>query len=249
MLRTIIIDDKVNARDSLTKALNNLCPGVEIAGYGNNVKSGMEAILLHKPDLVLLDIDMPDGTGFDLLRQLKTIDFKIIFITGFQDYAIEAFKFSALDYLLKPVNEQDLVVAIQRAEESIERKNISGNLNVFFENLNTKSKESKKIVLNTSGEIHIINISDIIRCESEINYTWFFLNDGRKIFVSKTLMEYEELFQDYSFIRIHRTHLINADYIESYRKSEGGFVIMRDKITIPVSSRKKNDLLKLLNTL
>src|ERR1051326_1813012 len=134
-----------------------------------NVKSGIEMIHLQKPDIVLLDIQMPDGTGFDLLKQIKEIDFKVIFITAFHEYAVKAFKFSALDYLLKPINSKELINAIKRVEETIQMKNINPNLNAFNENMSSKSKESKKIILKTSDNIYLVPVKEIIRCEADVN--------------------------------------------------------------------------------
>jgi two-component system LytT family response regulator len=246
MLRIVIIDDETNTWKVTTTILRTKLNNVQVVGMAENVKSGIEMIHLQKPDIVLLDIQMPDGTGFDLLKQIKEIDFKVIFITAFHEYAVKAFKFSALDYLLKPINSKELINAIKRVEETIQMKNINPNLNAFNENMSSKSKESKKIILKTSDNIYLVPVKEIIRCEADVNYTRFFLEDGRKLFVSKTLKEYEELLGEFGFMRVHQSHLINTDFMERYQKAEGGSVVMKDETIIPVALRKRDALLKLL---
>jgi two-component system, LytTR family, response regulator len=249
MLRVVIIDDEANSVALISGALKIHCRNVNVVATANNVATGLATIQAFNPDIVLLDIKMPDGTGLDLLRQIDEINFKVIFITAYQEFAIQAFKFSALDYLLKPFDTNELVAAITKAEESIHSKNIRLNLGAFYENLNHKLMEPKKIVLKTADHIYAVSIKDIIRCESEGNYTIFILNDGRKLMVSKILKEYDDLLSGYNFFRVHQSHLINMHYFESYKKTDGGSVIMTDKSSIPVAYRKKDDFLRLLASL
>lgn len=249
MLKIVIIDDELNSREVIENTLLATCKNVEIAGKADSVKNGIELIEKSKPDIVLLDVQMPDGTGFDLLSRLNKITFKVIFITAHQEFALQAFKFSALDYILKPLDAKDLANAIQKAEETLGQNNIDVNMRILQDNLQNKSKESKKLILKSSDQIHAVNVKDIIRCESEGNYTKFVLNDGRKLLVTKILKEYDEMLQSYGFFRVHQSHLINIDYFETYKKADGGIVIMKDKSSIPLASRKKEAFLKLLSTL
>ncbi len=249
MLKVVIIDDEPNAREVIENTLLATCKNVEVVGRGDSVKTGMETITQHDPDIVLLDVQMPDGTGFDLLSKLPEINFKVIFITAHQEFALQAFKFSALDYILKPVDSQELSSAIKKAEETLENNNIDVNMKILYDNLKNKSKESKKLILKSLEQIHAVNVKDIIRCESEGNYTQFILNDGRKLLVTKILKEYDEMLQQYNFFRVHQSHLINIDYFETYKKADGGEIIMQDKSVIPLASRKKEAFLKLLSSL
>jgi len=246
MLRTIIIEDEENIKISLEKKLEKHCPNVKVTGWSDNVKDSIKLINDSSPDLVLLDIKLPDGTGFDILRALKNINFNIIFITAYNDYATDAFKFSALDYLLKPVRAEDLVNAVEKAEKALSIQNIEERLNILYENLESIIKSEKKIVLNTAENIQIIEIKDIVRCESDGNYTNFYLKDGTKLLVSKTLKEFDEILTGYRFFRPHKSHLINLSYLKSYEKTEGGYLKMKDGTNIPLSMRKKSQLLEVL---
>ncbi len=249
MIRILIVDDEKRARHTLTSIIERHCRNAVVVGEAESVKTGIAAILELKPQLVLLDIKLHDGTGFDILSQLPSIDFALIFITAFEQYAVKAFRFSALDYLLKPVDPEELVHSINKAEETLNQKNINTELKVFRENYFNKNKESKKIVIKTSDVIYVVSLKDIIRCEADGNYTWFFLNTGQKYFVSKGLKEYDDLFEGYGFLRVHQSHLVNLDFFESYVKSNGGYIKMKDKSTVPVSSRKKEDLMRLIENL
>ncbi|MBL4715008.1 response regulator transcription factor [Bacteroidales bacterium AH-315-I05] len=249
MISTIIIDDEQKSRETIADILDLYCKDVSVVAQAEDVKSGLNAIAQYKPDVILLDVKMPDGTGFDLLQQLDTIDFKVIFITGYEEYAIKALKFSALDYILKPVDPDELTTALNKAEHSLERENISLKLNAFVTNIGNIVKEVKKIVLKTADNIYVINVQDIIRCKSDRNYTQFYFNDGKKLLVSRTLKEYDDLLNGYSFFRVHQSHLINLNYIDHYAKGDGGFVFMKDGSSVAVSFRKKEQLLKLLEEL
>lgn len=192
---------------------------------------------------------MGDGTGFDLLRKLKNPEFFLIFITAFEEFAIRAIKFSALDYILKPPDPDELVNAVEKARKAIDRENVTMRLDALFENLDIMSNKNKKIVLKTTNSVHIVNLSDIIRCESEKNYTHFYTTEGEKITVSKTLKEFNELLLGYSFYRVHQSHLVNLMHLKRYDKQNGGCLVMDDNTTVPVSFRKKEDLMKLFKNL
>ena len=247
MIRTIIIDDEQRARETICEIIKLHCEDVQIVGQADSVSSGFEVIKNAVPDVVLLDIQLADGTAFDLLKQFGTVDFKVIFITAYEQYAIEAFRFSALDYILKPIDPDELKKAVYKAQHSLEQENFGLMLNTFLSNTDNISKANKKIVLNTSGSIHIVKVQDIIRCEADRNYTQFYFNDGKKLLVSRTLKEFDEMLHEYGFLRVHQTHLINLDYLERYEKE--GYAVMKDKSTLPVSFRKKDHLLKILEEL
>lgn len=249
MIKTIIIDDEVKARETILNMLAAYCPDVEVIATAGSVSEGEEILSLHHPDLVLLDIKMADGTGFDLLKRLDKINFFVIFITAFEEFAIRAFKFSALDYILKPLDPDELSNAVIKAKEEIEKESMSVKLDALFQNLGALSKDTKKIVLKTTASVHIVNLKDIIRCESEKNYTHFFTSGGEEITVSKTLKEFNELLIDYSFYRVHQSHLINLAHMKRYEKQDGGFIVMDDNSRVPVSFRKKEDLMKLFKNL
>jgi two-component system LytT family response regulator len=242
MIKVIIVDDENLIRKMITGILNSECPDVSVLAQSGNVESAYSEIKRHNPDLVLLDIKLSDGTGFDLLERFDTINFKVIFVTAYEEYAIKAFEFSAIDYVVKPINPENLVLAIKKAEHSIQAE-LSLKLNTLLSNLSTPSEDNKKIVLKTSDNIHIININNILRLESDQNYSVFHLLDGRNIMVSKTLGEYEELLSQNDFFRVHKSHLINLKQIKRYEKSNGGSLVMSNDSHIPVASRKKEQLL------
>jgi two-component system LytT family response regulator len=245
MLDVLIIDDEAHICDSLNKLLVRHCPDVIVAGTANSVATGISAIQNLHPDLVLLDIQMADGTGFDLLNALPSIDFKIIFITAFDQFAIQAFKFSAVDYLLKPVNPEMLVEAIARAGQLIqEHHNLQ--MHALQENLMNIERQKKKIILKTTENIHLLNLHDIISCESDNNYTCVYTTQGDKILVSKTLKDYDEMLAGCGFYRVHKSFLINLAHIKRFEKQEGGYIVLTNDLKIPVASRKRDEMLELL---
>ncbi len=245
-MRVLIIDDEDRARKSIAGILKLSNNNVQLVAEADGVKSGIEAIKEHNPDLVLLDINMSDGTGFDLLKKIENITFKVIFITAYEEFAIKAFEFSAIDYILKPVDPAKLIDALYRANQLIEQENINLKLNALFANLEGSATECKKLILKTAENIYVVNTSDVIRCESDSGYTNFFLIDGKKILVSRNLKDYEDMLNGLGFYRLHQSHLINIKYIDHYSKTEGGAVIMKDNSAIPVARRKKDNFLKLL---
>lgn len=245
MIRSLIIDDEVKSRETIIEMMRLYCGNVSVIGQAGDVSSGLEAIRTLSPELVFLDIKMPDGTGFDLLNQLPKIDFKVIFITAYEEYAIKAFKFSALDYILKPIDPNELITAIEKTEKSLEKDNLNLKLNTFLTNLDS-AKEEKKIILKTADSINLVNVNEIIRCESDRNYTQFFMLSGERIMVSKSLKEFVDLLQEYNFFRIHQSHMINIGHIRRYDREESN-CIMSDSSIVPVSCRKKDQLLNIFN--
>jgi two-component system, LytTR family, response regulator len=249
MISTVVLDDEPMARDAILALLERYCPEVEVIGVSGDIESGVRLIRQNKPELLILDIHLTDGTSFDLLERLGNDQYKIIFITAFEEYAITAFKFSAMDYILKPVNPDELVAAINKVHDSLDRESMSRRMEILFESLNTKSGEGRKIALRTSSSVHIVDLSDIIRCRSEKNYTQFYLASGESVVVSKTLKEFEELLVPFLFVRVHQSHLVNLDHIRRYEKADGGLLIMSDHSQVPVSLRKKDDLMKVFSHL
>ncbi len=212
------------------------------------MQSGFDLINGTFPDLVLLDVKMQDGSGFDLLKKFPEPEFIPIFITAYNHYAIKAFKYSALDYLVKPVDPDELVQAVNKAEKYTEKKDIYTKIEALNVNIADKFSEPKKIVLKTEQSIFLIDVSDIVNCESDGNYTTFYLKKDKKIVVSKIIKEFEELLKYNNFFRIHQSHLINLNHLSCYDK-QTGYVIMADNKMLPVSLRKKNSLIDLLNKL
>jgi two-component system, LytTR family, response regulator len=245
MLQTLLIDDEAHIRDSLKKLLARHCPQVAIAGEADSVSAGLKAVHDLHPDLVLLDIQMADGTGFDLLNALPVIDFKIIFVTAFDQYALQAFRFSAVDYLLKPVNPELLKEAVDRASLKINAHH-NMQMQALKENLKNLGKQNKKIILKTTDNIYLLELQNIIACESDNNYTSIHTNNDVKILVSKTLKDYDDMLTGYGFYRVHKSFLINLAHIKRFEKQDGGYIILTNDIKIPVASRKKEELLELL---
>jgi len=247
MLRAIIIDDIDTIRQKNASVIREYCPNVAIIAEADSVKTGVEAIKKYLPDLVFLDVEMADGTGFDLLQQLRPITFKVIFITAHQEFAIKAFRFSAIDFLLKPIDPDDLVVAVKKAEETLNKDMLELQFNTLFSNIE-RPKNLQKLILKTSEKIYSVNVQDIIRCESDKNYSTFYLISGQKLLVSTTLKEYETLLIPMGFFRSHQSHLINMLYFDHYMKGDANAIVMKDKTLIPLAIRKKEEFLNLLNS-
>jgi two-component system LytT family response regulator len=239
-ITAVIIDDEQNNIDNLSILLRQNCPQVIITSTALNAAEGERIILQYNPDLVFLDIQMPGKNGFDLLKSLNDYSFEIIFVTAYDQYGIQAVKFAALDYLLKPINTEDLKKAVQKAihKSTIKKQNIQlENLIVLLQQ--NQNKESHRIALQSNREIRFVEATKIIRCESSNNYTTFFLTEGEKIITSKPIFEYEEILQDYGFIRCHQRHLVNKNFIKSWIKKDGGYLLLEDQTQIPVSRQKK----------
>jgi len=248
-MKIVIIDDEAKARKTIVEILKYSGEKIEIVAEAENVKTGVEIILKNNPDLVLLDINMPDGSGFDLLKKLPYVKFKLIFITAFEQFAIKAFDFSAIDYILKPIDPMKLINSVKKAKSLVEKENLSFKLNALFSNLNVQDRKSRKLVLHTEKNIHVIDTKDITRCESDAGYTSFIIINNKKIIVSKNLKHFEELLSDCHFFRTHQSHLVNLNYIDHYVKTDGGYLVMKDGKAIPVSQRKKEQFLKVMNSL
>lgn len=240
-MKAIVIDDESFARQNIISILSLEFPDLEVVAEADTVVKALSSILKYKPDLIFLDIDLLDGSGFDVLNQIEKIDFKTIFVTAHQEYAIKAIKFSALDYILKPISSYELVSAVNRVVE-LGDKNSEEQYESFLNQLNTTNQD-KKIVLKTSEAIHVVDVNDIVRCEADNNYTLFYISDGEKIMVSKGLKEYDDLLSEYGFFRVHQSHLINLNCMAKFDKKDGGYVVLNDHSRVPVSQRRKQKLL------
>lgn len=249
MLRAVIIDDIETIRKKNSAIIKSNCPNISIIGQAESVESGIAIIKKLSPDLVFLDVEMPDGTGFDLLQKLKPLTFKVIFITGFEDFAIKAFRFSAIDYLLKPLDAGELIEAVKKVEDSLNKEVFDMKINNLFSNLE-RPKNLQKLILKTAEKIYSVNIQDIVNCESEKNYTTFYFINSPKLVVSTNLKEYESMLTPFNFFRTHQSHLINMTYFDHFIKTDGGnTIVMKNKTSIPLSVRKKEEFLVLLDNL
>ena len=253
MIDAILIDDDKNLREGMKKLLALFAPTIQIIGEADSVSSGVIAIDTLKPQVVFLDIQLNDGTGFDILEKVaeksSAIHSNIVFITAHEQYAIKAFRFSALDFLLKPVDPEELQKVIKKIEAVVEKKNDFSHIDLLLENIRKNVDNFKRIALSTSDGIHLFDINDIIRCESTDNYTKFYIKDDKTVLISKTLKEYEELLAEHNFERIHQSHLINLSYLKSYIKKDGGYVVMEDGSHLPISQRKRERLQHVLKSI
>jgi two-component system LytT family response regulator len=240
MIRAIVIDDEKEGRNTVINILNNFCNEIEVVAQAENVKTAKGKIEKEKPDAVFLDIQMPDGTGFDLLEQFSEINFQVVFVTAYDQYALKAIKFSALDYILKPVNPQQLIDAVEKIKSAeLSFGLISKQIHTLLKNKNG----FERITLPTFEGLRFINLTDIIRCESDNNYTNFYLSSGEKILVTKTLKEFDESLSGEDFIRVHQSHLVHSKYIDRYIKGDGGTIVMMDGAEVEVSRRRKEAFL------
>jgi two-component system, LytTR family, response regulator len=242
----IIIEDEKHQQETLVGLLSEVFPELEIIGIASSVPDGLQLLSSTKPDLVFMDVLLPPETSFDLLYSLENIPFDIIFTTSFEEYAVKAFRLSAVDYLVKPVVRQELTRAVEKFKQKKSIAETSGHIRTLMENLNVTKSEHTKVALPSLTGYLFVKVKDIIRCESDNTYTTFFTVDKRKIIVSKTLKECEQMMADYRFYRVHNSHLINLDYITEYIKGEGGFVKMTDGSQIDVSRRRKEEFMQFL---
>jgi len=246
MFKALIIDDIENSRITLAHDLAEYCPSIQVIGEADGVQNGIEEINDKKPDVVFLDIQMPDGTGFDMLEQIGDFNFQVIFTTALDSFGIKAIKFSALDYLLKPIDPDELIKAVDKLKTSQQKDDVKDSISLLLENMRDIKPDNKRIALNSAEKIHMVYIKDIIRCESQGAYTIFYLANKEQILVTKNLKEYEHLLEEHSFIRVHHSHLINFSYLKEYIKKEGGYAVMSDQSQVPVSFRKRNNLLDMI---
>ncbi|MBS1910840.1 MAG: response regulator transcription factor [Bacteroidetes bacterium] len=248
MIEAIIIDDERIGRETLRSLLEQCCPSVHVAGMADSVASGREMIEKCSPDLVFLDIEMPFVNGFELLATLPEKTFEVVFTTAYDQYALRAIKAAALDYLLKPIDRDELIAAVAKAEQKLGgKRTLSQNIEVLLANLRHASPEHSKIALPTDDGLILVQMSDIIRCEADGNYTRFHLVRDEQILVSRTMKEFDTILGEKDFLRVHHSHLVNMAHVRKYLRGEGGFVIMSDSATIPVSRRRKDELIRRLS--
>lgn len=243
-MKAIIVDDEQDSRNILSNYLNKYCPNVEIMGTADSVASGVKAIEEHNPELVFLDIEMPYGNGFDLLSQVKNITFETIFVTAYDNYAVQALNQSAAYYLLKPIDIDELIHAVEKIEKEKKEQDYTEHSKILLENLKGQKNQKKKIMLPTLEGFELITIEDIIYCKAEDNFSEFHLVDGSKLLICKTLKYFNDMLEDYRFCRIHRSHLINLEYVTRYNKGKGGFVTMKNEVQLEVASSKKKEFME-----
>ncbi len=247
ILKAIIIDDEARSRKALQIALKDYCPTVEVIAIAETPENGIEAINSCKPDIVFLDVQMPGMSGFDLLSHFAEIDFDIVFITAHDHYAIKAIRFSALDYLLKPIQIDELMAAVKKAEEKKNYKHINWQYKSLYENVRSNHNTSGSIAVPTGDGLLFIKTQNIIRCEAEGNYVIIYQAGKEKMLITKTLGDIESMLDAKEFFRVHNSYLVNLSHIKKYVKGDGGYVIMSDNASVDVSRRKKDEFLQWLN--
>jgi len=247
MIKALLATDDPRIAETVNRVAQNCCPHVSLVSTSDGVTAGVGEINRHEPDLVLVDTRLKDGSGFDLVRHFDKPFFKIIFFATSIDYAVKAIKFNAVDYLLKPIDDEELTLAINKAadlirfEENLQQKALGKSI--------TDLQQAQRLVLKTSDQVHVINIADIIRIEADSNYSTFYLQDGRRIVVTKAIKEYEELLLEHGFHRIHKSHIFNINKMSHLDKADGGYVVMVDGSKVPVASRKREMLLELFEVI
>ncbi|MBI1767869.1 MAG: response regulator transcription factor [Bacteroidetes bacterium] len=242
MLNAVIIDDESDSRQILAGYLKRYCPDVKVCGFGESVATGLEAIKKYQPEIVFLDIEMPFGNGFDLLDKLHEVTFETIFVTAFDNYAIRALNQSAAYYLLKPVNIDELVKAVEKIKMERAEKNHSTRTQLLVENFHSAKQ---RIMLPTLEGFEIVTINSILYCEAADNFTKFYFESGSPLLICRTLKYFEDILTEHHFLRIHRSYLINPEFVVRYSKGKGGFVTMKNNQELEVSPAKKKELLEI----
>ena len=242
-IESIIIDDEPGNIITLTELLKTYCPEISIQGTAPDILKGYELIKHKAPDLVFLDIEMPYGNAFELLDRLNPVNFEVIFITAFNDYAIKAFKYAALDYILKPVNIGELKEAVKKTIKRLEEKTVNTRIASLLSNIKLENNAIKRIGLPSSEGFHFEEVKKITHLEAAGSYTFLYLIGQKKELVSKNLKEFEDILPESIFCRVHHSHIININFVKKYYKGRGGYVEMEDGTTIEISARKKNDFL------
>jgi len=236
----VVVDDEAAVRNTIVRLLEKYFPEITVAATAGSVEEARRAVERHSPRLLFLDVELPDGNGFDLLKQIPGNDLRVIFITGHQEYALAAIKVSAVDYVLKPVDPDEFRQAVEKALRGIDRRAEKLKLETLSENLNNRDV-LKRIILPTAEDLHVVEVQHIIRAEADSNYTTFRLTGGKRIMVSKTIKEYDELLAQSGMIRVHQSHLVNLAYVDKFVKRDGGYLVLKDGSSVPVSQglRKK----------
>lgn len=243
MLKAIIVDDETASRETLFNYLQKYCPEVEIAAMADSVKTGLAAIEKIEPDIVFLDVEMPFGNAFDLLEQVKEINFETVFVTAFSNYALKALNLSAAYYILKPIDIDELIAAVAKIKVSREKKNVSIHTQILIENIRTMNGQLHKLVLPVLDGFEVVQVKDIIRCQANDNFTDFYFTGGKRMLICRTLKYYEQILEEFGFMRVHKSHLINLQFVKKYRKGKTGQIIMTDDSELELSINKKDEFL------
>jgi two-component system, LytTR family, response regulator len=246
MIRAVLVDDEPDSIRVLQRLLEAYCTDVRVIGTAEGVESALQLIQTEKPDLAFLDIEMIQGNAFDLLNRLLPLTFQVIFVTAFDNYAIRAFKYSAVDYLLKPVDVDDLLLAVEKVRKRSEGKIDLTGIKTLLENVGAIHVSQQKMAIPTLSGLSFVPLQDIIRFEAQGNYTSIFLANGENVMTTRNIKEYEELLPEAIFYRVHHSHIISLQRIQKYQKGRGGYVIMEDGSSIEVASRRRPDFLKRL---
>ena len=243
VLKALIVDDEFRSREFLKSLVEEFCPDIKITGMAATVDEAVSLINSQKPDLVFLDIELQTGTGFDVLQQFAEPKFHVVFTTAYDHYAIKAIKFSAVDYLLKPIDVEELEKAVEKAKNKVESNTSKQTISMLLENLRKPANTDYSITLATSEGLEFVPLQNIIRLEASGPYTYFFLKEGKKIMVSKNLKEYETMLGDYNFFRVHNSHIINMKEVKRMIKTDGGYAVMNDESMIAISPKKREDFM------
>ncbi len=247
IIRCVIVEDELNSREALKALLQRFCPDVMVCGEAAGVESGKEIIDQYQPDLVFLDVEMIDGSGFRLLEKFNEIHFEVVFTTAFEQFALKAIRYRVLDYLLKPIVPEELVAAVEKVKRIKEKKSNLRNIEQLIQTHPEAVQSKRKISLATTDKIHVVEVSSIVRCESDNYYTHFYFENGRHLLISKTLKEVESMLEEDEFVRPHKSHLINIRYIQNFNKTDSNYLTLTDGTHIPVSRRKKDKVLEIIH--
>jgi two-component system LytT family response regulator len=243
MIKAVVIDDEKDSRQILANYLSRYCPDVVVCGFGESVSTGLKAIQDHQPDVVFLDIEMPYGNGFDLLDKVGDVSFETVFVTAFDNYAIQALNQSAAYYLLKPIDIDELINAVEKIKKEREASDYTRHTKVLLENIRPGNQQ--KIMLPTMEGFEVVNIQSILYCEAVDNFTKFYFEEGNPLLICRTLKYFEDILKEHRFLRTHRSYLINPDYVIRYSRGKGGSVTMKNNQELEISPAKKKEFLDL----
>lgn len=243
-LSALLVDDEKNGRENLAGLIRSHCPQIKVVAEAASVEQAIAAIQEHQPQLIFLDIEMPGGNGFQLLEHFKDFPFEVIFVTAYDNYAIRAIRFSASDYILKPINLNELIAAVEKVSERIRNRSENERIRQLY--LNTMHPANPKIGLPTGERVEFVEVKSIVRCQGESNYTHIYFADRKPILTAKSLIEFEELLAEYGFIRVHKTHLVNLNQVTSFTKNDGGVLFLTNGDSVAISRRRKDFVLEQL---
>ncbi|MEZ5040761.1 MAG: LytTR family DNA-binding domain-containing protein [Saprospiraceae bacterium] len=243
-IKSLIVDDEQDSRESLFHFLTKYCPEIEVIGSSTNIQEARQAIGIHQPKLLFLDIEMPYGNAFDLLEQLPEVDFEIVFITAFSQYAVQAFNLSAAHYLLKPIDIDELVTAVEKVKNRLQKIHTLNSANILKENLSYLQSQHQKVVLPLLDGFEVVRMAEILYCEADENFTHFYFTNGKKSLICRKLKFFDQLLSLHGFCRIHRSYLINMEYVQRYVKGKGGTVVLENGQQLQVANARKNEFLE-----